>query len=363
LTQVWSAPGRVNLIGEHTDYNEGFVLPLAIDRRTSAEVSLRSDDVAHITSDFSPEVIEIPLNQIQPRSDWAGYPLGVAWAISQLTGKPGTGFTAHITSQVPVGAGLSSSAAIECSVGLALNELWDSGLTKHQLAQAGQLGENQIVGAPTGIMDQSASLFGKQDHAVFLDCRTLEIKNVPLLFEENNLELLVIDTRVSHRLVDGGYAERRAACERAAAAFNVKALRDLSAEDLVKAKKLLDDVTFRRMKHVITENARVLKTVQLLESEGPTSIGDLLVESHVSMRDDFEISIEELDVAVDVTMNNGALGARMTGGGFGGAAIALCPRLKTETIKEQIRAEFSRKGFNAPNTFVVSAADGARREL
>jgi galactokinase len=360
LNQVWSAPGRVNLIGEHTDYNEGFVLPFAINRRTFAEVSLRDDGIARVTSDFSPEPIEAPIEQIRPREDWAAYPLGVAWAIQQLSGNPGVGFNAH--SDVPVGAGLSSSAAIECAVGTALNELWNAGLTKKQLARAGQLGENEIVGAPTGIMDQSASIFGKVDHAVFLDCRTLEIENVPLGFDENNLELLVIDTRVAHRLVDGGYAERRAACESAAEAFGVKSLRDLTEMDLERAEEILDEVTYRRMKHVVTENARVLKTVEMLKSRGPLAIGDLMLASHASMRNDFEISIEELDVAVEASMSAGAIGARMTGGGFGGAAIALVPKSKTVEISHAVIAEFARRGFQTPNTFTVVASDGAKRE-
>jgi galactokinase len=362
LSKVWSAPGRVNLIGEHTDYNEGFVLPFAINRRTFAEVSLRSDGIARVTSEFSPEAIEVSLDQIRPREDWAAYPLGVAWAIQQLSGNPGIGFDAHIRSDVPVGAGLSSSAAIECAVGTALNELWNAGLTKNQLARAGQLGENEIVGAPTGIMDQSASIFGKVDHAVFLDCRTLEIENVPLGFDENNLELLVIDTRVAHRLVDGGYAERRAACERAAQAFGVKSLRDLTETDLQKAKEILDEVTYRRMKHVVTENSRVLQTVETLKSRGPLAIGDLLLASHASMRDDFEISIEELDVAVETSMSAGAIGSRMTGGGFGGAAIALVPKSKTAEISQSVIAEFARRGFATPNTFTVLASAGAQRE-
>lgn len=359
---IWSAPGRVNLIGEHTDYNEGFVLPFAINYRTFAEVELRADNIAQVSSTFSPDVIEVPVDQISPRDDWAAYPLGVAWAIQQLSDHPAQGFEARIWSDVPVGAGLSSSAAIECAVGTALNQLWKSGLSKQQLASAGQLGENKIVGAPTGIMDQTASIFGKADNAVFIDCRTLDIENVPLGFAENNLELLVIDTRVAHRLVDGGYAERRAACERAAAEFEVNSLRDLNVADLPRAKEILDEKTYRRMRHVVTENQRVLDVVAKLKAEGPLAIGDLMLESHASMRDDFEISIDELDCAVETAMLNGAIGARMTGGGFGGAAIALVPAELVDSITGKIKSEFEQRRFAEPNIFAVTASDGARQE-
>ena len=361
-SETWSAPGRVNLIGEHTDYNQGFVLPFAINRRTTAEVKLRNDGIARVTSDFADQAVEVALDRIGPREDWAAYPLGVAWAIQQLSGNPGLGFDAHISSNVPVGAGLSSSAAIECAVGSALNSLWAAGLSKQQLAKAGQLGENQIVGAPTGIMDQSASMLGKADHAVFLDCRSLEAENVELNFAANQLELLIIDTRVAHRLVDGGYAERRAACERAAAAFKVESLRELGVNDLPRAKELLDNVTYRRLKHVVTENERVLQTVAILKKDGPLHIGELLNESHLSMRDDFEISIEELDCAVETAQQSGAIGARMTGGGFGGAAIALVPITKIDSISAAVRNAFSARGYAEPNIFTVSADDGARRE-
>ncbi|MEN9749227.1 MAG: galactokinase [Actinomycetota bacterium] len=363
-TGIWSAPGRVNLIGEHTDYNLGFVLPFAINRRTYAAISLRDDSVVRVASSFSSVHHEIELSKISKddSNDWAAYPFGVAWAIQQQTGNPGVGFDAFFDSDVPVGSGLSSSAAIECSIGLALNDLWSTGLTRPQLARVGQLAENEIVGAPTGIMDQSASLLGERDHAVFLDCKSLEAQAVELGFDSEGLELLIIDTRVAHRLVDGGYATRRAACELGAHLMKVSSLRELSIEDLSRAKEIMDDVTYRRVRHIVTENDRVVETVRKLQTEGPRAIGSLLNASHVSMRDDFEISIDELDTAVDVAIRHGAIGARMTGGGFGGAAIALAPIDRVSEISLAVLAEFELLGYGKPNIFAVTADQGARRE-
>lgn len=360
---VWSAPGRVNLIGEHTDYNEGFVLPFAIDRRTFAAVSLREDGLARVASSFSDEVVEIELEKISGDtvSGWSAYPLGVAWALMQ-SGATAQGFNLFVDSNVPVGAGLSSSAAIECSVSLALNELWDSGQEKSQLAKIGQKAENEIVGAPTGIMDQTASLFGVLDHAVFLDCRSLISEAIPLGLKQNGLEIVVMDTKVSHRLVDGGYATRRAACEKGATVLGVSSLREIEVADLEKAKELLDPLVFKRVRHVVTENARVLETVELLKTSGPLAIGANLYASHESMRDDFEISIEELDCAVEVAMATGAIGARMTGGGFGGAAIALIDSGKIQALRENVQKEFESRGFAKPDLFSVLADVGARRE-
>ena len=363
---VWSAPGRVNLIGEHTDYNQGFVFPFAINRRTFAAVAPRQDNMICVASSFSKEAFQISIDAIKQDSSngWAAYPFGVAYAVAKLSGKKQTqGFDIFIDSDVPVGAGLSSSAAIECAVAMALNDLWNAGLSKKALAQAGQLGENEIVGAPTGIMDQTASLFGELDHAVFLDCRSLEATPVELGFAEAGLELLIIDTKVAHRLVDGGYAARRAACEAGADALAVSSLRDLSPADLGRAEELLDPVTLRRVRHVITENARVEETVATLQRSGPRAIGTLMHQSHESMRDDFEISIDELDTAVETALRHGAIGARMTGGGFGGAAIALTPIEKISEVTLSVLAEFEALGYAKPEIFAVSAAPGAKREL
>ncbi|MDE2387291.1 MAG: galactokinase [Actinomycetales bacterium] len=367
---VWSAPGRVNLIGEHTDYNEGFVFPFAINRRTYAAVALRGDGVARVASSFSEDAHEVAIDAIKRDDslDWAAYPLGVAWAVQRIAEQFGrdfvaTGFDCYIESDVPVGAGLSSSAAIECAVSTALNELWSLGLSRSELARAGQLGENEIVGAPTGIMDQSASLLGKVDHGVFLDCRSLEADVIELGFAADGLELLIIDTKVAHRLVDGGYASRRAACEDGAAIMGVGSLRDLEERDLERAEASMTDVTFRRVRHVVTENARVLETVKSLRETGPRSIGGLMYASHQSMRDDFEISVDELDTAVETALRHGAVGARMTGGGFGGAAIALTPIERISEVTNAIYAEFESCGYARPDVFAVSAANGAEREF
>ena len=363
---IWSAPGRVNLIGEHTDYNQGFVLPFAINRRTVVALGPRDDGVIRVASAFADEVAEIPLAELAPDrlSDWSAYPLGVAWALGQhgadLAAVPGVDL--YIESTVPVGAGLSSSAAIESAVAVALDEVWQLGLDRRTLARAGQLAENKAVGAPTGIMDQSASLLGRHDHAVFLDCRSLESELVELGFAAAGLELLIIDTGVSHDHATGGYAERRASCERGAAALGVESLRDVGVDDLPRARAILDDETFRRVRHIVTENQRVLDTVRVLRSEGPLGIGDLLDASHISMRDDFEISVPELDLAVETAQANGAIGARMTGGGFGGAAIALVPSEGVSRIQVAIDGAFAEHGFGQPTMFTVTASDGAGRD-
>lgn len=362
---LWSAPGRVNLIGEHTDYNEGFVLPFAIDRRTVVALGVRDDRRVRVASTFADELAEIDLDALAPNAlgGWSAYPLGVAWAFSEFGADLGAvpGVDLFIDSDVPVGAGLSSSAAIESAVALALNDVWRLGLDRRTLARVGQRAENVAVGAPTGIMDQSASLLGQADHAVFLDCRTLESELVPLGLAEAGLAILVIDTGVKHSHATGGYGERRAACERGAAALGLSSLRDATVDDLPRAQQLLDDVTFRRIRHVITENQRVLDTVATLRAEGAVAIGELLDASHRSMRDDFEISVPELDLAVESAVAAGALGARMTGGGFGGAAIALVRLGDLSRVQVAVDNAFGEHAFGQPDTFVVTASDGAAR--
>lgn len=360
---IWQAPGRVNLIGEHTDYNEGFVLPFAIDRTARVAVSLRRDSTIRLFSTYGGQgTVTAALDSLQPGAaeGWTKYPLGVVWAL-RGQGIDVPGFDLLLDSDVPVGAGLSSSHAIECAVISALNELIGAGLDAQDMVLATQRAENGFVGAPTGIMDQSASLLGAKGHAVFLDCRDQAVRLVPFETERAGLVTLVVDTKVSHAHADGGYASRRASCDLAAQVLGVKALRDVQVGDLEEAAGLLDDETFRRVRHVVTENDRVLQAVGLLDSAGPTSIGALLDASHASMRDDFEISCRELDLAVAAAKEAGALGARMTGGGFGGAAIALAHAGDEHKVRDAVVLAFADAGFTVPDIFTVAPAAGAMR--
>lgn len=360
---VWAAPGRVNLIGEHTDYNEGFVLPFAIDKRARTAVRLRTDTVVRLLSTVGDQrLVEADAAALVPGTvtGWAKYPLGVVWALRQH-GIEVPGFDLLLDSDVPLGAGLSSSHAIECAVITALNDLTGAGLTAEEMVRLTQHAENAFVGAPTGIMDQSASLRGASGHAVFLDCRDQAVQLVPFEAQKAGLVLLVIDTKVSHSHADGGYASRRASCELGAELLGVTALRDVAVADLPKARGLLDPVTFRRVRHIVTENDRVLQTVDTLRSEGPAHIGTLLDASHASMRDDFEISCPELDLAVDTARRHGAIGARMTGGGFGGAAIALTPVQDEQQVRDAVVRAFEEAGFTRPDIFTVTPAAGAER--
>ncbi|SDM10741.1 galactokinase [Arthrobacter sp. ok362] len=369
---LWSAPGRVNLIGEHTDYNDGFAFPIAIDKRTTVAARARADRLLRVTSSSFPGVVEVSLEDLDPDAltGWAAYPLGVAWAMARAAAGGASGGASRmsgvdlaLTSDVPAGAGLSSSAAVECAVALALNDLWELGLDSQALARIGQLAENRVVGAPTGIMDQSASLLGEPDHGILLDCQNLLTETVALGFAVAGVGLLVIDTRTSHSHADGGYASRRRSCEDGARRLGVGSLRALGPDDLPRAAAQLDGQTYRRVRHIITENQRVLATVAALRASGAGAIGPFLDESHLSMRDDFEISTPELDLAVASAQELGAIGARMTGGGFGGAALALVRNDDAGKVAGGIARDFARARYTAPHIFPVTASEGARREL
>ena len=361
-----AAPGRVNLIGEHTDYNDGYVLPLALPLVTRVAAAARDDGRLRLWSLQRPGGrIEMPVADVAPGAvnGWAAYALGVAWALGQR-GITVPGADLVVDGGVPTGAGLSSSAALECAVALALTRLAGADLEPAELAAAAQRAENDVVGVPCGIMDQMASMTCRASTALFLDTRTLEVRHVPLALEEHGLVLLVVDTRAHHSLADGAYADRRRACERAAGALGVRALRDLALEDLDAASvERLDAVARRRVRHVVTENARVLEVVALLTAgEDPASIGPLLTASHQSLRDDYEVSSRELDLVVDTALTLGAHGARMTGGGFGGSAVALLAADQVDDVTAAVTEAFAVRGWDAPRAFRAVASGGARTE-
>jgi galactokinase len=334
---VASAPGRVNLIGEHTDYNGGFVLPCAVERRVAAAVRRGGNELYSTHFDEARPMSE------EKDSSWADYPRGVAWAICEAGNETG-GFRAAFAGDVPLGSGLSSSAAIEAATALALDSLFELEIDRKDLALLCQRAENEFVGVNSGIMDQYASLLCERGSALLVDCRSLEAKNVPLDLETAGLALLVCDTRVERGLADTGYNDRRATCERAARMLGVEQLRDAREEDL----DLLSGEELKRARHIVSENARVLEAVEALRAEEFHELGQLMYASHASMRDDFEISTRELDAFVELAGGAGALGARLTGAGFGGSAIALVSAADAETLAHNVRREFAKRGFEDP---------------
>jgi galactokinase len=355
---VWAAPGRVNLIGEHTDYNDGFVLPMAISKRVFVAGGRRTDGVLRLASLQQPGP---PVEAGATVSGWDRYVAGVAWAFREA-GYPIAGANLLVDGHVPIGAGLSSSAALECATALLLNDLYNCGLTATALATLARRAENEFVGVPCGPMDQLAAMHGQKDSALFIDTRSLAIEPVPLDLGAAGLELLVINTNAPHALAASEYADRRQACENAARALRISALRDLALDDLDAALSRLSDPTMRkRVRHVVTENARVLETVARLRRQQPAAIGPLLTASHVSLRDDYEVSSPELDTAVDAALDAGALGARLTGAGFGGCAIALVPSSNTKAVADAATQAFRRRPFSPPDCFTVGPSDGARR--
>ncbi|MDX3309833.1 galactokinase [Streptomyces sp. NPDC054884] len=362
---VWAAPGRVNLIGEHTDYNDGFVMPFALPHTAVAAVSRREDGRLRLHSaDIEGGVVELEQDALTPGSDdgWASYPAGVVWALRDA-GHPVTGADVHLASTVPTGAGLSSSAALEVVVALALNDLYELGLPGWQLARLCQRAENVYVGAPTGIMDQTASACCESGHALFLDTRDLSQKQIPLDLAAEGMRLLVVDTQVTHAHSGGEYGKRRAGCEKGAALLGVDALRDVPFDGLDAAlARLGDEEEVRRLvRHVVTEDERVERVVRLLESGDTRAVGPVLTEGHASLRDDFRVSCPELDLVVETAVAAGALGARMTGGGFGGSAIVLADAADVDTLTKAVEEAFAAAGYKAPRVFEAVPSAGARR--
>jgi len=355
----WRAPGRINLIGEHTDYNGGFALPLAIAQGCTATVRTTSGDVLHVTSTQRDDDVTLPVAELRGASveGWGAYPIGVLWALAER-GVQLPGLEIHLDSDVPGGAGLSSSAALICALAAAVNDVLELGLTRPELVALTHRTENDYVGAPTGGMDQMAALLCEPDHVLLCDMRAWSADQVPFDLDAAGLTLLVVDTHARHRHADGEYADRRASCEKAASLLGVTALRDITDLDAALA-QLSDDVLRRRVRHVVTENDRVLATVELLRAGRLRDIGPLLTASHVSMRDDYEISAPEVDTAVEALLGAGALGARMTGGGFGGCVIALVAPNGVTRATNAVQRAYRQHGYSPASTFTARASAGA----
>jgi galactokinase len=364
-----AAPGRVNLIGEHTDYNGGFVLPTAIPQRTTVELSRRGDHTVVVRSAYEPLPGSFSLGQETHRGDWLDYIQGITWALRQpARAQPAyapsagasatlpstevalTGFELSISSSVPLGAGLSSSASLEVAVLRAIREAFGlDHLDDVRLAQLGQLAENDFVGAHCGIMDQMSASLADDTTALFLDTRTLEFRRIPL---PSNADLIVVHSGVSHDLAAGDYNTRRAECEEAARQLGVPQLRDLSVADLARLERLPDPLS-RRARHVLTEDERVLAAVRALEAADIAQLGELFYASHASMRDDFEVSVPAVDLLVEIAGTDADIyGARMTGGGFGGSVVMLAHRGRGRAAAERIAGTYAERSGRSPTVLV-----------
>ncbi|MFC4584862.1 galactokinase [Sphaerisporangium corydalis] len=397
---AWHAPGRVNLIGEHTDYNDGFVLPFAVpwgvtsaaarrDDDTLTLLSLQSDGAGSLGTDGSGsprtdgasslrtdgsgsprtegadpsegqggDARPLVISEYGQAEGWARYAVGVLWALREAGHAVG-GADIVIDGDVPQGAGLSSSAALELAVAMAFNDLYELGLSGLDLALIAQKAENDFVGMPCGIMDQAASALCREGHALFMDCRSLATRAVPLDLAAHGLRVLIIDTGVHHELADGQYARRRQDCENAAKRLGVDALRDVT--DLAGALSRLDGDERKRVQHVVTENHRVQALIGLLRAGAVSEIGALLNASHISLRDQYEVSCPELDVAVEAAVRGGARGARMTGGGFGGSAIALVADDREQRVRDEVTRSYESRGWAPPRFLPATPSPGAHR--
>jgi galactokinase len=354
---VWSAPGRVNLIGEHTDYTGGLVLPFAINQRAWIAARPRTDGivraVAHGRGAASALLHEVSRGR---PADWLGYLAGAAWV---MEGASGGGWDLALASDVPIGGGLSSSASITCAALLAMDDLSSSGHGRQELAGLAQRVEHEVIGIPCGIMDQTASLLCTRNHLLALDTRTLDVVQVP--WRADGLALLVTDTRAPHVLADGQYADRRRQCEEATVTLGVSQLRDATLAMIEEAGPLLTADQAACARHVVSENGRVIDTRTLLEQGRTDEIGPLLTASHASLRDDFRVTVPQLDVAAEAALDAGALGARMTGGGFGGSTLTLVRGEDLDAVRTAIDTAFADHGFGPPAHFVTAPADGAQR--
>jgi galactokinase len=361
--RTFRAPGRVNLIGEHTDYNDGFVMPATIDLSTYVRVWPRDDRKLQIRAEKFDEQVEFDLDEPHPapRGVWGDYVIGVAIML-ESAGHRLRGAFLQIRSEVPVGSGLSSSAAVEVATACALTGNSQLKIDRRELALLCQKAENEFVGARVGVMDQFVALFGQAQRALLLDCRSLDFKLLPL---PDTVNVVICNTMVKHALASSAYNERRAQCEDGVKRLarhlpGVKALRDVEIEQLEQFRSELGDVVYRRCLHVITENARVLSAAEALEKGDVSSFGELMDESHRSLRDDYEVSSRELNLMVDLARKNpGVFGARMMGGGFGGSTVNLVDANHIELFKYTMTKEYERiKGWT-PEIYVCEVSGGA----
>jgi len=371
-TGVWSAPGRVNLIGEHTDYNRGLCLPIAIPQRAWLAASRRNDDTLRLTSLDLDDAVEVELDDVGLRSpdNWAAYQAGVLWAMREA-GLPVGGVDAVLHSEVPVGSGLSSSAAVEGCLAVAASHLFDLGLTSDDTGRAKlvtycQRAENDIVGAPTGGLDQTASLRAQRGHALLIDFDDLDAAGLPsarpVPFDPaaDGLTLLVVNTCAEHANVDGQYGARRAACEDACVVLGVQSLREIPLDGLTGALSRLNDPDqVRAVRHIVTENARVLEAVEAATARDWARFGALMTEAQASQRDDYRISCAESDATCETALRTGALGARQTGGGFGGSVIVLIDTGRVDALKQALTSVYAANHWHAPEFFEAKASPPA----
>lgn len=352
-------PGRVNLIGEHLDYNGGPVLPMAIDRHVTVKARLRDDHIVNVWTNLPGAAKATFTTDLRPGQvdGWARYAAAMVWSLVD-SGQRLTGADLVIESTLPSGAGLSSSAATMCGIAAALNQAHSLGLNRTQVALLAQRGEAEFVGVPVGLMDQLAVLHGQRGHALTIDTAQTppSTSPLPLLWDEDGLTLVVISTGVAHALADSEYAARREECERAAAELGLEWLAQAGLDATV---TLTDDTLKARTRHVLTETARVRGAVNAIKRRAWPQFGTILTASHASLRDDFEVSCPELDTAVEAALEAGALGARMIGGGFGGSAIALVSPDKVQAVRDRVEARYLARQWSRPEVFAVRAADGA----
>ena len=362
---IAAAPGRVNVIGEHTDYNDGFVFPMAIDRYTviAASPATNGSNKIQLRSELGDKPTLIDLSQPlkpAPKGTWFNYPLGVIAGFAARGNKLG-GFDAFIHSTVPLGGGLSSSAALEVATATLLETITGKTLDPVEKALLCQKAEHDYAGMPCGIMDQFISVLGKKDHLLLLDCRSCKPELVPMT--DNSVAILITNTNVKHELTGGGYAKRRQQCEEAAKILGVKSLRDADSDMLERGRNRMDPVVYRRARHVIGEIERTVHAAEGVRASNWPTVGQLMYASHASLRDDYEVSCPELDAVVEIAqelgLKGGVFGCRMTGGGFGGCAVALVEAAKVTAISDRIASEYERRTKIKPTLFVSRPAAGA----